>query len=114
MTSIESVVKEMEAEMENHFSESKTTVNEYNKGLHSGIYSYIGSLLPKLKSISPQGASEGMAEALRKDIFRLDELRRFHIEPYNLGEMGEVSKIISRLSKLASLSPGVEDNQTKC
>ena len=60
-----------------------------------------------------EGASEGMAEALRKDIFRLDELRRFHIEPYNLGEMGEVSKIISRLSKLASLSPGVEDNQTK-
>ena len=58
-------------------------------------------------------SSEGMAEALRKDIFRLDELRRFHIEPYNLGEMGEVSKIISRLSKLASLSPGVEDNQTK-
>jgi hypothetical protein len=56
-----------------------------------------------------EGASEGMAEALRKDIFRLDELRRFHIEPYNLGEMGEVSKIISRLSKLASLSPGVED-----
>jgi len=60
-----------------------------------------------------EGASEGMAEALRKDIFRLDELRRFHIEPYNLGEMGEVSKIISRLSKLASLSTGVEDNQTK-
>lgn len=49
-----------------------------------------------------------MAEAFRADIKRLDELRRLHIEPYNLGEMGEISRIISRLAnKLASLcSPG--------
>ena len=168
MTSIESVVKEMEAEMENHFSESKTTVNEYNKGLHSGIYSYIGSLLPKLKSISPQGASEGiskirevmnwisqcvdedhdlevseikmiwndlsdaisliestphssegMAEAVKFAKFLADNDYRpgsgnKHWFKWNGMEVDETPLTLEQVYQIfASLSPGVEDNQTK-
>lgn len=49
MKSLQQIIDEMESLKEMYLLDSKSTVNEYNKGLYSGVAMYITSLIPQLK-----------------------------------------------------------------
>lgn len=61
---ITEIIQRLESDMLSHKSESYTTVNQFNVGLHHGIASYIESLLPKLKALSSPSSSAGVEAEL--------------------------------------------------
>ena len=65
---ITEIIQRLESDMLSHKSESYTTVNQFNVGLHHGIASYIESLLPKLKALSSPSSSAGVWVIIPTDL----------------------------------------------
>lgn len=79
------------------------SVGKYKKGLHFDCAKKVASL----DKSAPQAVKWVQASELIK---RLIELTPYHINPYNLGEMGEISSIIGKLKKLVEGS--TDKNET--